>query len=191
MTPPNGTPTPPPVPGDRPPAGRLVRPPSERYAQGPRAGPGAGADPGGTGIAAPTPSALRSLAPAIAVGVITALVLVLVAGVLAERGGLLAIAGIGGAALGLLGANAAVSSDGRARPSMSRGRATRAAVGLALMAVAGGALGTWAYGRIEGGVMDLLSYLWETLGLYVPAQAVVAGLAAAWGAGAGPVRGRA
>ena len=68
--------------------------------------------------------------------------------------------------------------------------ATRTAVGLALLAVTAGALGTWAYGRLEGGVMDPLSYLWETLGLYVPAQAAVAGLAAAWGAGAGPVRGR-
>jgi hypothetical protein len=37
--------------------------------------------------------------------------------------------------------------------------------------------------------MDPLSYVWETLGLYVPAQAIVASVAAAWGAGAGPVRG--
>jgi hypothetical protein len=37
--------------------------------------------------------------------------------------------------------------------------------------------------------MDPLGYLWATLGLYVPAEALIAGLAAAWGAGAGPVRG--
>ena len=92
--------------------------------------------------------------------------------------------------MGLLGASAAVSTDGFAPSALSRRRATSAAVALALLAVATGALGTWAYGSMEGGVLDPLSYLWETLGLYVPAQAVVAGLAAAWGAGAGPVRGR-
>ena len=177
----NGTPNPPRVPGDRPPAGRLSRPPSERYATS--AGARAGAS------AAPAPSALRSLAPAIAVGAITAILLVLVGGVLAERRGLLAIAGAGGAVLGLLAANAAVSSDGSAPPPLSRGRITRTAIGLALLTVAAGALGTWAYGRLEGGVMDPLSYVWETLGLYVPAQAIVASVAAAWGAGAGPVRG--
>lgn len=186
MTSTNGAATPPAVPGDRPPAGRLTRPPSDRYAAGAKAGSGAGA---GTGTA-PARSALRALAPAIVVGVITALALVLVGGVLAERRGLLAIAGIGGAVMGLLGANAAVSRDGLAPPPMSRREATRMAVGLALLAVAAGALGTWAYGRLEGGAMDPLSYLLATLGLYVPAQAVVAGLAAAWGVGAGPVRGR-
>ncbi len=38
--------------------------------------------------------------------------------------------------------------------------------------------------------MDPLGYLWATLGLYVPAQVALAAVAAAWGAGAGPVRGR-
>ena len=38
--------------------------------------------------------------------------------------------------------------------------------------------------------MDPLGYLGETLGLYIPAEAAIAAIAAAWGAGAGPVRGR-
>lgn len=107
---------------------------------------------------------------------------------LAERTGLLAVAGIGGAALGLLAAGAAVSPDGVAPPAMTRRRATRVAVALAFATIAGAALGTWAYGRFEGGVMDPLAYLWETFGLSVPAQAIIAAIAAAWGAGAGPVR---
>ena len=107
---------------------------------------------------------------------------------LEERRGLLALAGIGGAVLGLFAAEAAASPDGTAPPMMSRGRATRIAVGLAIMMIAASALGIWAYGRFQGGVMDPLSYLWTMLGLLVPAQAVIAAAAAAWGAGAGPIR---
>ncbi len=206
MTEPTGAstehPDPQPDPGDRAPFGRLERPPSEPYAPpagtassagGSRgAGDASGGEPGARapGATGETTTALRALAPAIAAGIVSAAILVIVGGVLAERRGLLAIAGIGGAVLGLLAAGAAVSRDGIAPPALARGRVTRIAVVLAIATIAFAALGTWAYGRLEGGVMDPLSYLGETLGLYVPAEAAIAAIAAAWGAGAGPVRGR-
>jgi hypothetical protein len=123
-------------------------------------------------------------------GLVTAAAFVLVGGLLAERRGLLAIAGIGGAAIGLLAARAAVSPDATSPAVLTRSGTTKAAIALAVLAVLAGALGTWAYGRLEGGVMDPLAYLWETLGPFIPAEAVLSGIAAAWGAGAGPIRGR-
>lgn len=192
MTSPSGT-TPPPEPGDRPPAGhpatRLARPPSERYAA---AAPGASRPrpdtaPGASDARASV-GTLGALAPAIAAGIVTAAALVVVGAVLAEQRGLLALAGIGGGAIGLLGARAAVSPDSVRPPALSRGGAVRAAVGLALLAIAVAAIGTWAYGRLEGGVLDPLSYLWTVYGLLIPAEAAIAVAAAAWGAGAGPIR---
>ena len=109
---------------------------------------------------------------------------------LAEQRGLLAIAGIGGAVIGLLAAGAAVSPDGVRPPALSRGRVVRVAVGLALVTVVIAALGTWAYGRVEGGVLDPLTYLWSVYGPLIPAEAAIAAVAAAWGAGAGPIRSR-
>jgi hypothetical protein len=191
MTSPSGTTTPPPEPGDRPPAGhpatRLARPPSERYAAaagGGRSGPATA--PG----ASDSRVSLGALAPGIAAGIVTAAALVLVGGVLAEQRGLLAIAGIGGAAIGLLGARAAVSPDGVRAPAFSRGRVVRVAAGLALLAIAVAAIGTWAYGRLEGGVLDPLTYLWSVFGPLIPAEAAIAAAAAAWGASAGPIRSR-
>jgi hypothetical protein len=135
-------------------------------------------------------AAVRALAPALFAGLVTAAALVLVGGVLAERQGLLAISGLGGASIGLLAARAAVSPNGIAPPALTRPGTRKVAIGLAVLAVLVGGLGTWAYGRLEGGVMDPLAYLWATLGPFVPAEAALAGIAAAWGAGAGPVRGR-
>ena len=128
--------------------------------------------------------------PAIAAAAVTAVALVVDGGVLAEERGLLAISGLGGAAIGLLAA-AAASPDGGIPAPLPRADVTRIAAGLAIASIVLGALGMWAYGRLEGGVMDPLTYLWTTLGPYVPAEAVLAGLAAVWGAGAGPVRWRA
>lgn len=125
-----------------------------------------------------------------AAAVITGAALAIDGGVLAERTGLLAIAGIGGAAIGLIAAGAAASPDGVLPAAMPRSRARRLAIGLAIGAVAGGALITWWYGRTEGGVLGPLDYLWTTFGPYVPVEAVLAALTAAWGAGAGPVRWR-
>jgi len=145
--------------------------------------------PGG-GDARVTLGALGALVPAVAAGIVTAAALVLVGGVLAEQRGLLAIAGIGGAATGLLAAQAAVSPDGVRPPALSRGRVVRLAVGLALAAIAVAAIGDWAYGRLEGGVLDPLTYLWAVYGPLIPAEAAIAGVAAAWGAGSGPIRSR-
>lgn len=168
-------------PGEVPPPGRLARPPSDRYERASQP-----TDPAGSGA----PSAVRALGKAIIASLAVAAILVLVGGILEERRGLIAIAGIGGAVVGLLAASAAVSHDGVAAPVLSRARVLRIAVGLAAGMVVVSALGIWAYGRLEGGVMDPLSYLWETSGLLVPAEAAVAALAAVWGAGAGPVQGR-
>jgi hypothetical protein len=121
---------------------------------------------------------------------VTAALLVLVGGVLAEHRGLLAIAGLGGGAIGLLVARGAASTDG-VSPVFDRRRAARLAAGLALGTILVAALGTWAYGRLEGGVLDPLTYLWETMGLLLPTEAATAMLAAVWGAGAGPIRWRA
>jgi len=183
-----------PIPGDRPPAGRLARPPSERYAEraggvGSRAAGGA-AGPAGPGGERSLGRVIGALAPAIGALVVTVAAFVIVGGVLAEQRGLLLIAGIGGAAIGLLAAGATVSPDGVTPPAMDRTRVARVAITLAVAAVVGGALGTWAYGRLEGGVLDPLTYFWTVFGPLIPAEAVVAALAAAWGAGAGPVRSR-
>ena len=191
-TPPPPTHTTPPLPAewrDRPPADhaarRLARPPSERYAAGWGGRP---LPPGVTPRARGLRQMLRALAPAIVACLVTAVALVLVGGVLAEQRGLLAIAGLGGALVGLLGANGAVSPDGVVPPVLTRALAVRAAIGLAVVAIAAGATGTWAYGRLEGGVLDPLTYLWTTFGPFIPAEAAIAALAATWGAGAGPIR---
>ncbi|MCI0581980.1 MAG: hypothetical protein L0227_03635 [Chloroflexi bacterium] len=180
-----------PIPGDRPPAGRLARPPSERYAEragalDPRAAGGAAGAAGERSLG----RAIGALAPAIGALVVTVAAFVIVGGVLAEQRGLLLIAGIGGAAIGLLAAGGGVSPDGVTPPALDRGRVVRVAITLAVVAVLGGALGTWAYGRLEGGVLDPLTYAWTVFGPLIPAEALVAALAAAWGAGAGPVRSR-
>lgn len=171
---------PPPEPGDRPPGARLERPPSARYAP-----PPAGAD-----TRADSRAALRAFVPAMLVALLTAIGLVLVGGVLAERRGLLALAGIGGAAIGLLAATPATSPDGILPALLPRGRATRVAIALAVAAVAVGAIGTWLYSLAEGGVLGPLDYIWTVLGPWTPAEAAIAAIAAAWGAGAGPVRWR-
>jgi hypothetical protein len=182
----------PPDPGERPPAdrpaGRLARPPSERY--GRRTGAGEPNNAGPVSGAPGAGQAIAALRPAIGALIVTIAALVVVGGVLAEQRGLLVIAGIAGAAIGLLAAGAAVSPDGLAPPALARGRVVRAAVALALLAIAGGAAGTWAYGRLEGGVLDPFTYLWSVFGPLIPAEAAIAALAAAWGAGAGPVRSR-
>ena len=186
----------PPDPGDRPaagrpagrPAGRLAHAPSERYAErlGSRVPGGADGTPRQTSVA----TLLGALVPAIVALLVTVAAMVVVGGVLAEQRGLLLTAGFGGSAIGLLAAGAAVSPDGVAPPALPRGRAVRVAVFLAVLAVAGAAIGTWAYGRLEGGVLDPVTYLWTVFGPLIPAEAVLAGLTAAWGAGAGPVRSR-
>lgn len=170
------------------PPGRLAHPPSERYARG--AASGVAGDPARASPATGRATLLGALLPAIGAVLVTAIALVAVGGVVAEQRGLLFIAGFGGAAIGLLAAGTAVSPDGIRPPALPRSGVVRAAMGLALLAVALGALGTWAYARLEGGVLDPASYLWTVFGPLVPAEAALAAVAAAWGASAGPVRSR-
>jgi hypothetical protein len=124
----------------------------------------------------------RALAPelaALAAAIGTLVALVAVGGILELLTGLLFVAGVGGALIGLLVA-------GSSRPRRTR---RGLAVGLATGAVAVAALGIWLIARAEGGTLGLFDFLWATGGLLVPAEAIVAALAAAWGESAGPIRG--
>jgi hypothetical protein len=75
-------------------------------------------------------------------------------------------------------------------PALERRTVVRLAVLLACLAVAIGAVGTWAVAISEGGVLGPIDYLWQTFGLFIPAELIVASLAAAWGASSGPLAGR-
>lgn len=169
-------------PGERGPATRpsreLERPPGERYARADTP-PAAG---GGSELTTPFLKAVTAAA-------IGALLLFLVGGLMASTAGLLLVAGITGAAVGLLLARAAVT--GPASPpggaALTRRQASRLAIAIAILAVIIGALATWLFARAEGGTLGFLDYLTETFGLFTPAELLVAALAAAWGAGAGPV----
>lgn len=159
-------------PGDR---RRLEHPPSARYAGDPAP------------AVAQSDSALGGpLLRAIVAAILGAAALFVVGAVVASTFGLLFVGGVTGAAIGLLLAGAAVPRSGR-RPA-SRRSLSRIGVGLALAAVGAAYLGIWVYGRGEGGTLGLLDYLWTTFGLFVPGVALVAAVASAWGAGAGPVQ---
>lgn len=133
------------------------------------------------------PSALPGpLARASVVALVGAAVLVAVGAILASPAVLLFVAGLLGASVGLVLARAGVSSDG-ARALLRR-TVGRLAVGMSVGAVGVAAVGMWLVARSQGGTLDLLDYLWTVFGPLVPAEAIAAGLAAAWGAGAGPVR---
>lgn len=173
----------PPAPGEAGPgvaaARRLDRPPSDRFA--PRK-PAAvdGAMPAAAS-ALPGP-----LGRALLVSLAASIALVAVGALLASTAGLLFSAGIGGGAIGLVLARAAVPRDG-ARP-VARRTLSCLAVGLAIGAVAVAAVATWLIAQREGGVLGLVDYLIETFGPFIPGEAVVAAIAAAWGANAGPVQ---
>jgi hypothetical protein len=154
---------------------RLAQPPSERYAPRPETRTGSGS-------VLPGPLA-RSLV--IAVGGVAALVAVAAIG--GSTVGLLFISGVLGAGVGLVLARAAVPRND-ARP-MSRRRVTWLAIALAIGAVAVADVAIWVYARGEGGTLTLPDYLLTTFGPFVPGEAIVAALAAAWGANAGPVQG--
>lgn len=175
--------------GDRPPAGvaqRLAEPPSARYS-----GPGpAEAGPGES----PSRSGARPAIQAVAIAVGGALLLFLVSGILATMVGLLFIAAVMGAGIGLtlagLAGLAVAAPTGPAGVAEPFGRSTvlRAAVALAVVAVIVAAVATWLFARSEGGALGFVDYLWSTFGLLVPAEILVAALGAAWGTGAGPIR---
>jgi hypothetical protein len=157
---------------------RLAEAPSARYASaagGPRGEPLPG-----------SPSLMGPLARASIVAIVGAVLLFLVGAILASTAGLLFVAGLTGAGIGLVLARARVpGDDGTA--SLTPRAVTRLAIGLALATVVAAALGTWLFAVREGGVLGPIDYLLTTFGPFVPAELVIAALTAGWGAGAGPV----
>ena len=173
-------------PGDRPPAPperesrRLAEPPSARYA------PRTAAQDAGAGAEGAASALTRPLLRAALVAIVGAVVLTLVGAILASTFGLLFVAGAAGAAIGLVLSRAAVPiGDGVAVP---RRRVAWLAVGLSLAAVVVAAVATWLIAKGEGGTLGLVDYLMTTFGPFVPAEAVLASLAAWWGAGTGPIQ---
>jgi hypothetical protein len=107
-------------------------------------------------------------------------------GVILATTGTFVVSLLAGAAIGLIVSGAAAGPEAALR----RDAAMRIAIALALGMVLLAGLATWFLARAEGGVMDPIGYLWTTFGFGIPAQAVVAVLAAAWGAASGPIRWR-
>ena len=157
MTTPEGPDAGPPTPGER----RLERPPSDRYRTEEPA-PGE-ADGGGSFGRALAFGGLTAIAVAAAIALFGGVVLV--------TAGLVALAALGGWAIGIavrIGSAGTVAADRRA---------LMGAV-LAALAVLGGQLGLWLFARYEGGVLGPVDYLAETFGVLVPIElafAVVAG----------------
>lgn len=164
---------------DPPPKRTLDRPPSDRYR---RFGPGStGGEIAPEDAVADAEGDERRAAPelrAAVVAIIGAAIMILIGGVLPFTTGQLFVAGVTGALVGLFLA-------GSERP---RSWVRRAAVVIALAVVIVGAMGAWLIGLAEGGNMDPFTFLWATTGVLVPVELVIAALAAAWGAGAGPIR---
>ena len=173
------------APGEAPPRRVLDRAPSERYTGGAPAGtpPGRGnASDGGSSRSALTGPLLR----AVVLAALGSASLVLISTVLASTVGLLFISAGMGAAVGLVLARAAVPASGE-RP-LARRPVGWLAVALTLAAIVAAFVATWIYARSQGGVLELLDYLFTTFGLFVPGQLVIGSVAAAWGANAGPVQ---
>ena len=148
----------PPAPGER----RLSRPPSDRYrAEEPV--PGAAANGGG--------SFGRALAFAALAAIGVALAITVSGGVVLLTAGLIALAALGGWAIGIA---VRAGSAGTVAPQ----RRALAGAALAALAVVGGQLGLWLFARYEGGVLGPVEYLAETFGPLVPIE-----LAFAVGAG--------
>ena len=157
------TATPDPGPGER----RLERPPSDRYEAEETAGPEAAA--GGDG------SVVRGILLADVAAVVGAFVTVVFGGVLAFSAGLLVVAAAAGYATGYaLAFGAGSSIDRPTRPWVAF---VLAALGFIL-----GQVGLWWYASIEGGVLPLMDYLWQTFGVLVPVQGLLAAGTAYWAA---------
>ena len=159
---------------DRP---RLAEAPSRRYAPADRQ-PRGGGD--GTALAGP-------LARAGVVALAGAVALVFVGSVLASTAGLLFVSGLAGGGIGLVLARAAAPREDT-RVATPRRTVSLLAVALALGAVSLAATATWLIAGLEGGTLGLVEYLLATFGPFVPAEAVIASLAAWWGATSGPVQ---
>jgi hypothetical protein len=159
---------------------RLAEPPSARYGRSAGETPGGGPTGASSALAGP-------LARASLVAVAGAVALVLVGAILASTFGLLFVAGITGALAGLTLSRAAAPLDETRRPEPRRTLAWLA-VALAVGAVAAAAIATWLIARAEGGTLELVDYLLTTFGPFVPAEVVIAAVAAWWGATTGPVQ---
>lgn len=174
---------------------RLAVPPSSRYERAVGgSGPVGGDGPAGGGEAGGLATSQRpeprgAIVRAGAAGALGALALTGLVVIFAATTGTILVSGLTGAAMGLLIATAAVPSHSGGAAALERDEAVRLAVGMAVGAVIVAAGLIWIAGRLEGGVMDPVTYLWTTFGLGFPALAAVAALAAAWGASNGPVRG--
>jgi hypothetical protein len=139
----------------------LAHPPSDRYRVAEP--PPVATDPSAT----PSRGLLFGLVAAVAgAGAMVAL-----GGILAVSSGLIVAAAATGWAVGV-----ALKTGGGDR--LSTGRRVRAAIGLALVAVAVGQLGLWLYARSEGGVLGPLDYLPEVFGFLVPIEFLAAWIAA-------------
>lgn len=152
----------------------LPHPPSARYAQ-------PGGEVGGSPRLeddAATSASWRPELGALLAAIGTAGLLLLLGGVLGMTTGLLFVAGVGGAIIGLLLA-------GSPRP---RSRLRIAGIALAVGAVLAGAVGGWLIALGQGGALGLVDYLWALTGILVPVEVIVAAIAAAWGLSAGPIR---
>jgi hypothetical protein len=166
---------------------QLERPPSERYST--TAAASTRSEAGGAGGAAATRR--RLVGPLLKAGLAALIgggILYAVGALIASTAGLLFVAGITGGTVGLLLARAAVPDD-RAVPALTRRQATWLAIGLSVAAVVVGAVATWLNALGEGGTLGLIDYQLTTFGPFFPGEAVIAAIAAAWGAGAGPVEG--
>jgi hypothetical protein len=127
-----------------------------------------------------------TVAKAVVAGLVGTLALYALGALLSSSAGLVFVAGLTGAAVGLLLARAAAPGRGE-EPVLTRRAVTWLAVAISIVAVGVGATGTWLHALAEGGALGIVDYLLETFGLVVPLELLIASLAAAWGAGAGPV----
>ena len=176
-------------PGDRPrgsedrAARQLERAPGERYGGSATGGPGADGTDGAARNALLVP-----LAKALVAALIGTLALYVLGALLSSSAGLVFVAGLTGAAVGLLLARAAVAGrSGGDGAALTRRQVMWASISIAVLAVVLASVGTWLHALGEGGALGLVDYLLEVFGVIVPAELVIAALAAAWGAGAGPV----
>jgi hypothetical protein len=156
-----------PEPGDRPPRPRLERAPGERYADA----DAPGAADAGRAERSSTPA--RGLALAAGAAAVGAAATVVLAGAFAVSLGLLVVALVTGWLVA-----EALAAGSAATIEAPRRRA--AAVAIALVGTIVGQVGLWLFARAEGGALGPVDYLWQTFGWIVPAQLVVAAVAAWW-----------
>jgi hypothetical protein len=113
-----------------------------------------------------------ALGPAVAAGLIGAVILFVFAGPLSFSAGLVVVALFVGRIVGL----STRAGGARVEPAAR----TSVAVVVSLVAVTLGLLAAWASAVAAGGSLGPLDYLNETLGPLVPLQYIVATLAAWW-----------